>query len=267
MFRPLLVTVFGLAAATSSPASAQLCDALAPSPVGTVVAVSDGDTFDLDTGLTVRLVGIQAPKLPLGRTDFEAWPLGEEARERIEELALGREVTLHYGGEPRDRHGRALAHVVVEHADGPLWVQAEMLKSGLARVYSFPDNRACLSELYDAERVGRAERAGIWRDPFYAIRDASRPETILERLGQYELVEGRVLNVEVTGSRAWLNFGRYWKEDFTVIIEGGGLRLFQREDFDIKGLENRLIRVRGWIESHDGPRMLVTHPEQIEVLG
>lgn len=267
LFRPLFVTVFGLAAALSSPALAQSCDALVPGPTGTVVAISDGDTFDLDTGLTVRLVGIQAPKLPLGRPGFDAWPLGDEAREKIASLTLGQAVSLHYGGESRDRHGRALAHVVVEGEDGPVWVQAEMLKSGLARVYSFPDNRACLAELYAAERQGRADRLGLWRDPFYGIRDATRPETILDRAGQYELVEGRVLNADITGGRAYLNFGRYWKEDFTIVIEGAGLRLFEREGFDIEGLENRVIRVRGWVDSRDGPRMLVSHPEQIEVLG
>lgn len=267
MFRPLFVTVFGLAAAFSAPALAQFCDALTPGPTGTVVSISDGDTFDLDTGLTVRLVGIQAPKLPLGRPDFETWPLGDEARAKISGLTLGETVTLFYGGESRDRHGRALAHVVVEGEEGPVWVQGEMLRSGLARVYSFPDNRACLAELYAAERVGRADRRGIWRDPFYAIRDGASPQPLLERIGQYELVEGRVLNADLVGGRAYLNFGRYWKEDFTVVIEGAGLRLFEREGFDILGLENRIIRVRGWIDSHDGPRVLVTHPEQIEILG
>lgn len=267
MFRPLLVTVFGLAVAISSPALAQFCDSLTPGPTGRVVSISDGDTFDLDTGQTVRLVGIQAPKLPLGRPNFEAWPLGDEARDKIEALTLGENVSLYFGGERRDRHGRTLAHVVVESEDGPLWVQAEMLKAGLARVYSFPDNRSCLSELYAAERTGRTERRGLWRDGFYAVRDASRPEQILERVDQYELVEGRVLNVDITGGRAYLNFGRHWKEDFTIVIESSSLRLFEREGFDVEELENRPIRVRGWIDDRDGPRMLVTHPEQIEVLG
>lgn len=267
MLRPLFVTVFGLAAALALPALAQYCDDLVLGPTGTVVAISDGDTVDLDTGLTVRLVGIQAPKLPLGRPDFEAWPLGDEARDKITDLTLGQPVSLYYGGERRDRHGRALAHLVVERDAGPVWVQAEMLRSGLARVYSFPDNRSCLPELYAAERQGRADRLGVWRDPFYTIRDAARPETILDRVGQYELVEGRVLNADITGGRAYLNFGRHWKEDFTIVIERAGLRLFEREGFDIEGLENRVIRVRGWVDSRDGPRIVVTHPEQIEVLG
>jgi len=41
-----------------------------------VVEIFDGDTLRLDTGKQVRLVGLQAPKLPLDRANFKAWPLG-----------------------------------------------------------------------------------------------------------------------------------------------------------------------------------------------
>lgn len=267
MLKRLLVTSLFLVMPGAQPALSQICESLEAGPTGRVVAISDGDTLDLDTGLTVRLVGIQAPKLPLGREGFEAWPLGDDAKALISDLTLGETVTLHYGGENRDRHGRALAHVMVESADTPVWVQAEMLKAGLARVYSFPDNRACLDDLLAAEAQGRADRRGIWRDPYYAIRDGSDPETLLEREGGYELVEGRVVNAERVGSRVYLNFGRVWREDFTVVIESQGLRIFESAGIDPVSLDNAVIRVRGWIDTLDGPRMAVTHPEQIEVLG
>ncbi len=32
-----------------------------------------------------------------------------------------------------------------------LWLQQEMVGQGLARVYSFPDNRACVRELLASE--------------------------------------------------------------------------------------------------------------------
>src|SRR5690606_18112431 len=98
LLRRLLVTTL-LLAAGAAPAFSQTCETLTEGPSGRVVAVSDGDTIDLEGGLTVRLVGIQAPKLPLGRDGFEPWPLGEEAKARIEDLVLGRTVTLHSGGE------------------------------------------------------------------------------------------------------------------------------------------------------------------------
>ena len=57
---------------------------------GRVVEVVDGDTLVLDDVRQVRLVGIQAPKLPLGRPGFEAWPLGEKSKAALEALVLGR---------------------------------------------------------------------------------------------------------------------------------------------------------------------------------
>ncbi|WP_245944943.1 thermonuclease family protein [Pelagibacterium lacus] len=253
-----------VALAGAHPAFAQSCETLEAGPSGRVVSISDGDTVDLDTGLTVRLVGIQAPKLPLGREGFEAWPLGDDAKALITDLVLGEAVTLYYGGERRDRHGRALAHLMVEADGEPLWVQEEMLRAGLARVYSFADNRSCLDHLLAAEAQARADRLGIWRDPYYAIRDAARPQTIPD--GGYELVEGRVLNADRVGGRVFLNFGRDWRTDFTLVVESQGLRVFESAGIDPLGFENTVIRVRGWVDTLDGPRMAVTHPEQIELL-
>ena len=80
MLRRLLVTTLLMTVPGVAPALSQTCEQLQAGPSGRVVAVSDGDTVDLDSGLTVRLVGIQAPKLPLGREGFTAWPLGDEAK-------------------------------------------------------------------------------------------------------------------------------------------------------------------------------------------
>lgn len=113
-----------------------------------VVEVVDGDTVLLDDGWQVRLVGIQAPKLPLGRKNFEKWPLADEAKSVLEDMVMGRRVALAYGGQRVDRHGRRLAHLYLE--DGT-WVQGELLSRGMARVYSFPDNRAMVAEMLAAE--------------------------------------------------------------------------------------------------------------------
>jgi hypothetical protein len=44
------------------------------------------------------------------------------------------------------------------------------------------------------------------------------------------------------------------------------LKLFSEEGLDPLKLSNALVRVRGWIDLKDGPRVEITHPEQIEVL-
>ncbi|MDB5621929.1 MAG: thermonuclease family protein [Devosia sp.] len=266
MFRTSFVRLATLAALSSVSAAAMACEALRMTPGGTVLEVTDGDTLVLDSGVVVRLIGTQAPKLPLGREGFPTWPLAPEAKSALEAIALNKSVRLGFGGEDVDRYDRALAHVFVTTPQGEQWAQQAMVAQGLARVYSFPDNRACLDLLLAAEGRARAGGLGIWSDPYYSVRAADRPEQLLARAGHYELVEGRVLLADRSGGRVYLNFGRFWKQDFTAVIEAAALRLFAQDGFDPLVLEGALVRVRGWVDDRDGPRIEVTHPEQIEVL-
>lgn len=263
MFNVRLSTLAVIAVVAALPMTASACDGLVRGPKGTVSAVRDGDTLLLDNGLVIRLIGTQAPKLPLGRDDFEPWPMASEAKAALEALTLGKPVQLFYGGERVDRYGRSLGQLFL--ADDPqVWVQRDMIAEGMARVYSFPDNRACVGELLAAENTARTNKLGIWSDPYYSVRRADRPEVLAAREGHYELVEGRVLLAERSGAFVYLNFGRVWKEDFTVTIDAAALKLFGGGDPLL--LEGALIRVRGWVDVRDGPRVEVTHPEQIEVL-
>src|SRR3546814_3272939 len=70
-------------------------------------------------------------------------------------------------------------HTLSLHDSLPIW------RAGLARVYSFADNRGAVAEMLSLEREARAAGRGIWRDPFYAMRSA---ETAGEWLGGFELV-------------------------------------------------------------------------------
>lgn len=265
LFGKHVVGFAAMAMLVSLPVMARACEGLRDGPSGLVRQVVDGDTVILDGGLTIRLIGMQAPKLPLGRDGFETWPKAAEAKMSLEALVLGKTVRLGYGGEQLDRHGRALGQLFLAEEPGT-WVQQAIVAQGLARVYSFPDNRACLAELMAAEGRARTMKLGIWGDPYYIVRRADQPQALAERAGHYELVEGRVLLADKAGGRVFLNFGRYWKEDFTAVIESRALRLFGDSGLDPLMLEGALIRVRGWVDDRDGPRIEVTHPEQIEVL-
>lgn len=222
--------------------------------------IVDGDTLILDDGRPVRLVGIQAPKLPLGRKGFKPWPLAEESKAALRDLALGRELTLAYGGTRRDRHGRELAHLYDSTGQ---WVQGALLEQGLARVYSFADNRALVADMLNLERTAREKRRGIWAHPFYDIRD---PDSIEEHIDSFQLVEGRVVRVAVVRGRAYINFGDDWRSDFTVTLAPKVRRSFEAEGLDPRDYQGRVLRVRGWVRSFNGPMIEATHPEQIEVL-
>ena len=227
----------------------------------TVRQVVDGDTVALEDGREVRLVGIQAPKLPLGRRGFRAWPLAAESKAALEKLALGKRVTLSFGGRRRDRHRRWLAHL---HLGDGTWIQGAMLTAGMARVYSFPDNRAVVGEMLKRERAARAARRGIWGHPYYRILDHRAAG---RRVNAFQLVEGRILKIGRSRGRVFLNFGTDWKRDFTIVVERRWARQFPERGRGLVKLAGQRVRVRGWLKWRNGPMIAVTHPEQIEVLG
>jgi endonuclease YncB( thermonuclease family) len=229
-----------------------------------VTEVIDGDTVVLDDGTEVRLVGTQAPKLPLGRPGYPTWPLAPEAKAKLEQLVLGRRVGLGFGGNEWDRHGRRLA--LLWRSDG-LWIQGAMVEAGLARVYGFADNRALVPELLALESGARAARRGIWANSYYDVLSARELELSADALvDSFQLVEGRVEEAAVVHDRAYLNFGNDWHADFTAVLQPETLDLFLSEGIDPAALSGRLVRIRGWVELYNGPMIEVTYPEQIEVL-
>lgn len=258
---PVLAVLVALAAAPTADAAERMPPGFAAGTPGRVVQVTDGDTLVLADGREVRLVGIQAPKLPLGRAGFPIWPLAPEARAALGAMAMGRTLTPWFGGARRDRHGRLLAQLT--RADG-LWLQGEMLARGLARVYSFADNRKGIAAMYAIERTARAARRGIWALPYYRVlkdTEAGR------HIGTFQLIEGRIRAVAVVHGRGYLNFGEDWRRDFTVIVPKAALAIFRAAFGRSLGqLSGRPVRVRGWLRSYDGPMIEATHPEQIEVL-
>ncbi|MDF2764813.1 MAG: thermonuclease family protein [Rhodospirillales bacterium] len=254
-----LTLVFCMWALPAPALALELPPGLTPAGWGRVVEVVDGDTVVLADGREVRLVGIQAPQLPLGRPDFPTWPLAPQARQALAKLVLDREVTIAIGGRDRDRHGRVLAHLF--RAPDGLWVQGEMLGQGLARVYTFADNRALAEALYARERAARAAGRGIWALDLYAILPSEEAERAIDR---FALVEGTVVAVGQARGSAYLNFGSDWKHDFTAVIRPEALRVFTMEGIEAAAYRGRRIRVRGWVESWNGPLIEVTHPEQIE---
>ena len=251
-FAAVLLLVLTVKAALAAGASA------VPPPAGLalereahVVDVIDGSTLLLDDGETVRLAGIETP----------ATQLAAEARQALSALVEGRRVSLAQGDAGRDRYGRLRAHLV--RADDGAWVQGRLLAAGLARVHSLVDDRTAISAMLAIERQARAGRLGIWSEPHYRVRAATEADAGLH---SFQLVEGRVKAAAVVRGRGYLNFGDDWREDFTVSIAPRDRRRFEAEGIAVEDYEGRLVRVRGWVDSFNGPMIEATHPEQIEVL-
>jgi endonuclease YncB( thermonuclease family) len=170
--------------------STQACD-LPAAETATFASAIDGETPRLTDGRTVRLIGAKAPMPPLGWRGDDPWPLVEDAKQGLEALALGNRSTLASADEAA--HGHLLAQVFVVAGGERVWLQHEMVARGLARVYSFADNRA----------EARAKRRGVWGSLIHT----------------YQLVEGRVVAVGEGRIRIYLNFAQDWRRDFTISVE------------------------------------------------
>lgn len=256
--RFLLLLLLAVAPVQARAAATLPANAPKAAETARVTEVSDGDTLVLSNGETVRLVGIQAPKLPLDRPHFKEWPLARESKKALEALSLGRALTLHPTSNPKDRWGRVLAHL--ERDDG-VWIQGEMLRQGWARVYTFADNRQLAAPMLALEREARAARRGIWADPYYSIVTPERAGKVLDT---FQLVEGRVMQAADVKGRVYLNFGADWKTDFTIVVPPRVRKSLARLGHDPAALQGRTVRVRGWIKQYNGPMIELTHPEQLE---
>ncbi|MBU3957298.1 thermonuclease family protein [Patescibacteria group bacterium] len=115
---------------------------------GRVVRVIDGDTFDLEGEVRVRLAGAEAPEYPEGC-------LGTKTKERLEELVLGKEVTVEVIEE--DNFGRQIGFVKVDE----VFVDKVLVEEGLARAAS-GENPSFGAALLAAEDSARQAKRGIW---------------------------------------------------------------------------------------------------------
>ena len=116
-----------------------------------------------------------------------------------------------------------------------------------------------------AEAEARNAKKGTWAGP-NVIKNAESTDDILAGIGRFTLVEGRVLSVRQAGAMTYLNFGRNWTRDFAATISRRMMPAVESTGITLKSLENRRIRVRGWVEAHPGPRIEVVRAGQIEVL-
>jgi len=233
---------------------------------GRVTAVTDGRSFVIDDGRDIRLAAIEVPHMPApGETGFRA-ATGLAAREALEMMVLGQQVALRRQGEAAtDRYGRTMAFAFVTQGSVERSVVHDLLGQGLARVGTAAGERACIRELLAQERAARDGKLGLWGEPGYWLMGAESGAALLAERGQFTLVEGKVLSVRESGGTIYMNFGRRWSEALTVTIPKRQERTFLAAGIAPKQLENRRVRVRGWIEERNGPRIEALRPDQIEV--
>jgi endonuclease YncB( thermonuclease family) len=235
-----------------------------PAGTGKVRAITDGRSFTLEDGREIRLAGIEVPLLP-GPGDLGTGAkAGLAARAALESIIAGQNVELRQK-DVADRYGRMPALVYVTQGMSLESVAHELLAKGFARVSAHVGERPCADELLARERAARQAKLGLWGEPYYVIVAAESGAELVAERGHFMLAEGKVWSVRESGGTIYVNFGRQWSQALTVTILKRNERMFAAAGIEPKRLENRRIRVRGWVEERNGPRIEATRPEQIEI--
>ncbi|MCK1395607.1 thermonuclease family protein [Bradyrhizobium sp. 1] len=216
---------------------------------GRVAAIVDARGVRLDDGREIRLTGIE----PTATT-----------KQALTSLLAGRDVVLRSADDTPDRYGRQGALVFIRDSEAS--AQATLLAQGDALVSAEITDKDCAAALMAAEAEARRQKKGNWADPS-AIKNAESPDDILPGIGRFLVVEGKVLSVRQAGAMTYLNFGRNWTRGFAVTISKRALPAFENAGVTLKSLENKRIRVRGWVEGTVGPRIEVRLLGQVELLG
>lgn len=153
--------------------------------------------------------------------------------------------------------------VRARRADGDESVQERMIAAGAARVYPQTEDHGFIRRLLTLEDAARRDRRGLWALAAYRVFDAG---DAWGAAGAYHLVEGTVLRAEQKGSRFYLNFGEDFRTDFTAGAASRLHRAWKKAGAGLDGLKDARIRVRGPVETINGPSIDLKHPLQVERL-
>ena len=121
-----------------------------------VTFVVDGDTVLLESGESVRYLGIDSPETNHPRRGLECY--GPEATERNRELVEGELVRLESDTTDRDAYGRLLRYVYVDNA----FINAVLVEEGFAYSYYFPPDTKHYAELLALELAAEVDGRGLW---------------------------------------------------------------------------------------------------------
>lgn len=125
-----------------------------------VVRVVDGDTFvaRMANGKEerVRMILVDTPETKHPRLGVQ--PFGPEASSFTKSQLTGKTVTLEFDVQERDKYGRLLAYVWLNHQN----YNKLLIEKGLARVAVFPPNTKYVDEFRAAQAVAQREKKGIW---------------------------------------------------------------------------------------------------------
>ncbi len=227
----------------------------------TVESIIDPLRIRLKDKRVIQLAGLEIPDLD----PYESGDIAVAAQESLKELLEGQTIRIYQTKKAdkgrTNRMGHHLAHI--ERKEGDIWIQGALLSEGLARVYPTQRNPEMALQMLQIEQEAREAQKGLWKDEKYAVLT---PETAEKSENGFAIVTGTVRSVATIRNTLYLNFGANWRTDFTISIKSAVRKKIARQGINLMNFGGKTVRVRGWLESYNGPHIKLIHPAWIEVL-
>ena len=128
----------------------------------------------------------------------------------------------------------------------------EILQKGLAQLETED------SSLSPAEAVAMTAAAGLWNLPCCRLLSADEAS---HRRDEWRIVRGKVVAVSLRRHAAYVNFGKDWKEDFTLSLSPALARRL-----DAGNWAEKTLLARGWLTLSGGGLIAVSNAAQIRLL-
>lgn len=234
------------------------CSDISSSAGYRVKRVIDGDTVELESGQTVRYLGIDTPETR--RKEGDKWiyspdAYAEEAKEFNRGLVEGKEVRLEFDVQRQDKYKRLLAYCFVDAE----FVNVRLLEEGYALLYTSPPNVKYADILVRAQETARRNNKGLWQNiPVIAPKEAKR------HLNKIVAVEGKVSSVYQSPKVTILNFGQ---SGFKGVIFKDEFPVFMAQGISLKEYKGRQVRITGKVKEYkDDFEIIIRHPLDIETV-
>lgn len=218
-------------------------------------------TVKLEDGRFINLAGLDFPDLDF----YEPGELSIATIKILDDFLIGQHVRIYQTKDKNkgrlNRMGHHIAHL--ERTDNKVWVQGLLLSLGIARTRTTMHNYEMANQMLELENNARQKKSGMWDIEDFSVLN---PENSKDYIGTYQIVEGKVKNVSMRKNMLYINFGDNWRDDFTVGISKKNLKKFGKENMHPQQWGKEKLRVRGWIESYNGPFIKIDHPQRLEIL-
>ncbi len=227
---------------------------------GTIEVVKAGDAVTFTSDVTVQLADIKAPEYWPKGAPYKSWPYGFASKKALTKIANGQTVTLYCDKPAKNTFGDTIAHIQL--SDGT-WLQHLLVQEGHAFFYPNVAHTEISTALVNAENRARTEEVGLWASSLYRPLRATGSNL---KSGWFQTVEGKIYSAKKIGKKIYLNFGQDWRKDFTIQLNGKLEKKYLKQGVTPLSLAGQNIEVRGWVEWSGGPKIILTHTDQMRLL-